>query len=219
LSETDVSLLPRQSRNIKLHVENSNQLAPGGHYAAVLIKEIDESISGVGFVPAVSVSVYVIKEDGAQRYVQFSTPSQPKYVFKLPNSIKVSAKNSGNVVIIPKAYISLGKGSDIYRSAVVNETSQPLAPSDEYSSNVPLKSVKSIWLPSKVDLQIQYRYQGSDSVQQLNKTFWYIPWQTILAATSVMAIIIWQRNNIVKTIKITKQKTFKKWPRKNNKNI
>ncbi len=196
LSETDVSLLPRQSRNIKLHVENSNQLAPGGHYTSVLIKQIDDSISGVGFVPAVSVSVYIIKEDGAIRSVQFSTPAQPKYFFKLPNSIKVSAKNSGNVVIIPKAYISLGKGSDIYRSAVVNEASQPLAPSDEYSSNVPLKSVKSIWLPSKVDLQIQYRYQGSDSVQQINQVFWYIPWQTILFGISVMAIIIWQRNSI-----------------------
>lgn len=196
LSETDVSLSPHQSRNIKLHVENSNQLTPGGHYASILIKQIDDSISGVGFVPAVSVSVYVIKEDGAQRSIQFSTHPLPKVALSLPNSIRVMAKNSGNVVIIPRAYISLGRGLDIFKSAVVNEVSQPLAPNGEYSSNVPLKSVKSVWVPSKVTLQIQYRYQGSEYIQQMDQDFWYIPWQTILLGISVIAIIIWQRNSI-----------------------
>lgn len=198
ISETDLRLAPHKSRNIKLRFTNNDQLTPGGHYGAVLIRQIDQQRGGVGLVPAVSVGLYVIKEDGAKRQLQVATQSLSKIMFRLPANVSVTSKNTGNVVVIPKASLSIGRKSQAYELGILNEASRALSPGDQQATNVAFKSVKQAWIPGKYSLTTTYRYQGSDDTSKSSQDFWYLPWQYIIVSVLIFSLCFWQRRRLYK---------------------
>jgi hypothetical protein len=196
ISDTDFSLEPDQSVNLKLLIKNSPKLSPGGHYAAILIKQIDEKGKDVGIEQAVGISLYIIKEDGAIRSLRLDFPSMPRIRFSLPEQMGLSFENTGNVVVIPRASNSINSGSNVIAQGAVNENSQPVSPGNKIELPSDLKQLSPVWLPSKMIQNVSYRYDGQDGAETVSQSFIYVPWQFALFVSLIIGLCIWQRKNI-----------------------
>ena len=128
ISPTEFTLDPQGSINVKLHVENTAKLGPGGHYATIIISYVSEQGHSIGLQPAVSVSLFVSKEDGAQRAVVLSKFTAHHSLFSLPSIVDLSFKNTGNVVAVPRAALQISKGGQQVSKGTVNDESIPIGP-------------------------------------------------------------------------------------------
>jgi len=200
LSQTEFTLQPNQSINIKLSVRDSPDLTPGGHYASLLIKQIAEPGSGVGLQSAVSVTIYVIKEDGAKRDLSL----KPLYIssirLTMPTQESLTFSNKGNVAVTPRASTKIESGGKIFATGTVNEGSLPVYPGKELTLSSNLSTLKRAWLPGKFNIQIKYRYSGASEEQKINQSFWCLPWQFLIFTALFIALCYYKRLAIISKV-------------------
>lgn len=185
------SLQPKDSINIQLIITDSPALAPGGHYAALLIRQIAEAGKRVGLQPAISVTVFILKEGGALRSLQLQNITLHRTLLSFPRSADLVFLNKGNVHLVPRAALTAtnSNGSKTYSQGTVNEQSLPLLPKETIRLRAEIAAVKKPWLPGRYTLNVQYRYDGA-AVSQLSVVrFWYLPLPYLLLAIVLFGLV------------------------------
>ncbi len=207
LSQTDITLQPKQSINIKMLVRNNDKLSPGGHYGSLLIKQVTDSQKSIGLQPAINVITYVVKEDGAIRKLELKDPQLPKIMFRLPDSTSLTLANKGNIAVIPRAVISFVNGNKVYAKTVINEGSLPIFPENELSFKGDFQKTQQSWLPGIYMYLAQYRYNGDPQQSVFSKKILVVPYQFIIFTVTVLVVIYLCRKRIKKILLKLKNKS------------
>lgn len=196
VSRPEFTLEPGQSVNVGVRVTNVDSLAPGGHYAALLFKQRTEASQQVPLEPAISVALFVVKEDGAVRDVAAKLSPLRTITTGLPKTVDVTFSTSGNVDVVPHASVSIVRtvSTNIFSQGVVNESSVPLYPGKELTLRTELTPVNSPRWPGKYAALLRYRYEGQPTAQESAVWFWYIPFWfigSLLASLLGLGLLAW----------------------------
>lgn len=210
ISNTEFTLDPGESIALKIQISDTERLAPGGHFAAILIKQVGDADDNVGIQQAVGISMYIIKEDGAIRSLTLEGGFMSVFSFVVPSSVNLRFNNMGNVRAVPRAAVTVQSGAQIIAKGVSNVDSIPVAPGNDVTLNTPLTKLKSSWLPSKQTVNVQYRYDGQNESQVATQTFLYIPWQSLVCLTILIGIFALFRKKLVAGFKRVKLNTKRK---------
>jgi hypothetical protein len=203
LSPSSIVLPVGASRNITVVVHDIPALSPGGHYLSILLAETatDASVSAgqVSFRPAVSATLYVIKEDGAVRKITASKLILKRSLFSLPSVVNITYNNDGNVTAVPRGVLQIltASGYGVVAQGIVNRRSAPVYPAAAITLQTVLKQLRPSLVPGRYRAVLQYRYDGQEISQELSQTFWYIPKLFIVIISIVIAIFglaIWPEN-------------------------
>lgn len=189
LDQTEIELPAGKSINLGVRISDSDALSPGGHYAAIIISQKQEPGEQVPLEPAVSVALFIVKEDGAVREVDAFLPRIPSVLLHLPTSADITFTTSGNVDVVPHASVTIVRtvSTNIFAQGVVNETATPLYPGKELRLRSTFTNVQTARWPGKYAMLIRYRYAGQTEATEKAVWFWYVPMWFIIA--SVGAVI------------------------------
>lgn len=170
------SLKAGESIGVQLSLKDTSALSPGGHYASLLIKQKETATKQLLLTPAISVAVFIVKEDGAIRSVNISNVAVNGGLFRLPTTTTANFKNDGNVGIVPRASVTVSdnKGRAV-ATGVMNPQSFTVWPDKTLKLQTSLEKIGSSWLPSKYSVQVTYRYDGSDDQHTVIIRRWFIP--------------------------------------------
>jgi len=184
------SLAPQQSINLKITVKDAARLAPGGHYASLLIRQsAAEGQKGLALSSAVSVSVFVIKEDGAVRSVGAGAVHALGRVAQLPSAATVDFQNLGNVAVVPRASAKIyDPRGHLVMAGVINQESVPITPGKTARLQAPLTPVGYSWLPGRYTLRVLYRYDGTDQQKTVSATLLVVP-VAFIASTILLVLV------------------------------
>lgn len=197
LSPESVVIPPGSSKNIGISVVDSAKLAPGGHYLSVLIAQTalnnDTVTPQLSLEPAISTTVYVVKEDGAVRSLKGDHPKFSRLAFSFPDTASVSFNNVGNVVATPRGLITIAADDSnrVVAQAIVNPNSVPIFPKSASKLNVQFTNLKTIRLPGFYTATLTYRYDGEDASHTSKSSFVYIPPIILLLLIIVIISMLW----------------------------
>ena len=171
------------SVNFLLSIDGT-ELAPGGHYAAVIIKQVlpTQQNKSVPLQQAVAVTLFLTKEQGAVRKLLLKSALPKGIVFKQPSTGQLSYENAGNTDITPRAVVTIFNGKQTLFKALSDSAQKPLLPGQKVSS-VPKTVFLGTFRPGKYTYSVQYRYDGQTTPDHIGSTFWYFPWWFVLAVT------------------------------------
>lgn len=180
VSPSDFELAAGESRTVQVLVKGARNLKPGGNYAALLIRQQDPSSGAISLTPAISVSLFITKEEGAVRRLASTMPHVPVIALRLPVNLTATFNNTGNVLLVPRGSMSISRGNSITHKTVVNESSISVFPGKTVRLQNTLSPIASTGPPGRRTITYTYRYDGSaKDTETLTATFWYLPWWSI----------------------------------------
>lgn len=190
---------------VVVNVVNRQDLSPGGHYAAVIVRQTPTQNSKQTVVsPALSSLIYLNKRGGERYNLSFKDVNFPKFpiVFSQPSTYLITLQNDGNVHLIPfgTADITDMFGRLIYKG-VINEGSLRILPQSRRYIPVYSKKVATS-IPFSIN---KLTIEGRDS---LNKTkfsyeelFIYVNLWLVGGLTVALMIFVWAGRKYLKNQK------------------
>lgn len=187
-----LTLLPGQSADIHITIQNSSLLNPGGTYAALVIKQIAGSSGSVGLQSAIGAGIFITKQQGAERNLVVTNFSLNQFIFNEPRSAIITFKNSGNVHVVPRGIIAVTAQdkSKLFNKGIINQESFTIFPGKSITLEVPLNTVTRSYLPGKQQVIAQYRIEGTDDIKTITKTILYIPSYLYIFLIGVIIIAV-----------------------------
>ncbi len=190
--QTRYDIEPQKSVNIQANARSAD-LPSGGHYAALVIKPVDQNLSAqVPLQQAVSVGLFLAKTEGARFALGLEAGVPRGVTFSRPKNVWLRFKNEGNIDITPYASVSITKGSEIIARTTVNEGSRMLFAGQKIEYTPSLEYVRS-FLPDYYKTRVVYRYAGQNTPQTYSVGFWYVPWWTVLLLCAIMLTVFRKR--------------------------
>ncbi len=187
-----IQLAPGASQPFVVLAQNSEDVAPGGHYAAVEIRRKEQGTAAKPpIVQMVSVGLFLTKEDGAKREVSLLTQKGGRFRFGIPKSYEVALRNDGNVDVTPRGFVALTSGTKEYSKVQLNDTSRPIFAGQSSTYAVPLSGGR-LW-PGKYRLLVSYRADSGQQQQVFVDEFWYIPvfWLLFTCIAVMLLVYVW----------------------------
>jgi len=175
-----VSVAPGATNTLKFMIENRSDLAPGGHYAAILFEATNsgtgKSGNHVALNQVVSTLVFVSKlTAGAKPAISFTHASTNGNLFKRPDTANIVFRNTGNLQSIPRGLVVISSPfSHELERGIINTDSSLLLPDATRLYQVPLHTSGNGWWLGHFHGQISYRYGGQNQFQTARFSFWYI---------------------------------------------
>ena len=199
VSQTIFTIPAHGSQQLTVQVTNSAALAPGGHYATLVLTQAAAPGQTLSVQAALAISLFIIKTDGATLSFELTDVKSNGFLFRLPDQIGLTFRNTGNTHIVPRAVISLtaNNATRLYAKGVANQNSVPIFPGQTWQENVTLRQLGHTWLPQRLQLAVTYRADGTDNPQTMFKSVWYIPplypLLLVLLCVGGLAIKFWHR--------------------------
>lgn len=127
-----IDLDPGQKHVFTIVVQNRPDLSPGGHYAAVVARQIQDSTSTAESVaPAVSTMIFLEKKGGERFNVSLQDVDWPGFPVEIsyPSQLMLTFQNDGNVHVLPYGTVII---KDMFGRVVdkgsINESSLKVLP-------------------------------------------------------------------------------------------
>lgn len=184
-----------ERKKLIVTVRNREDLSPGGHYAAVIVRQVQAADRENTLIsPALSSLIYLNKRGGERYNLSFKDINFPKLpvVFSYPGTYFITFQNDGNVHLIPygRAEIKDFLGRTI-RKGIINEGSFRILPSSRRFIPVYSKKI-SYSLPISIN---KLTVEGKDSLGKTNffyeEVFIYLsPW-FLVGAPALLVILAW----------------------------
>lgn len=131
--ETDTTVIePHSEQTVTIRIENRASLSPGGHYAALITRLIQEdATSEQKIVPAISSLLLVRKHGGDQVHLSLKNVDwQTSWLTTtIPKKITATFENQGNIHVIPRGTVTVTDffGTVVYQGTI-NESSSYVLP-------------------------------------------------------------------------------------------
>lgn len=165
--KTDFVLEPMSSDKIRVFAKNRDDLSPGGHYAAVIVKvdpaAVKEDETAVTYALS---SLILLRKVGGELYnlSLTETPWAEGLVhFELPKTINLLFQNEGNVHLTPYGRVDVYDmfGRSVAKG-IINTSSQRVFPESRRYIQVDMEAQHFV-LPVSVN---RITIQGKDSLQK-----------------------------------------------------
>jgi hypothetical protein len=176
VDEANVTLAAGQSITKTISLHATNKLAPGSQRADVVILQ-SPSASGVRILPELRLPIILIKEDGAITSLGLGAVARPIIAFNTPTTIDVTLKNTGNMIAIPRGFVTITTpGGKVIGKGTLNTSSAAINPGSEVRFTTPLTILSSAALPGFYNAVISYGLGGDLPSKTGDARFLYIAW-------------------------------------------
>ncbi len=206
-----------QSRDIKVNIMNRSDLAPGGHYGAVVIS-LNTTIASSGQKANFKqelVSLLLVKKLGGERYGLNLESLSADSNRDIPKSVGLRFKSTGNVHVTPRGYAQVtDPRGKLVAKGIINPESTIILPETSRQFITSLSSVADSKLPGRYKITAYYRYDGQDQFSTrtvyINRFVWspFLIVGMILTGTVVLLVMLKLLHNR------RKNKHFLKLPRR-----
>ena len=193
LKQATVTIAARSTQKIDFDIVVDDSFGPGGHYGAIVAKpvfDISPSQNQIQLSPRIASLLLVKKVGGEVLDLTATNPTIKSRYWKLPDVIKLSFHNKGNVHLVPRGLviISDSAGHEVGRGVINPESSYTL-PEISRNYSVKINYSKSLLWPGKYLLKTAYRFDGSDQlkVQISNITLLNLP---LIASIIILPILL-----------------------------
>lgn len=156
-----------QVKSVPITILNSSEMAPGGHYGA-LIAEIQDTSKSKGSANQISlkqelVSLLFIKKVGGETYGLKMESMSANGGLSTPDSINIVFKNTGNVHVVPRGYIELtdAKGG-VVAKGIINPESTLVLPEKKRQFITVLQPIAAAKNGTEYKVTAYFRYDGVD---------------------------------------------------------
>jgi hypothetical protein len=172
-------------------VTNTKALSAGGHYGTIVFTQRKTGDSQVNFTQAISTGLFVVKRGGQLREVDATAFTLRKLPFQIPSSGEVTIKNIGNVHVIPRYVILVyGKDNTLVAKGVGDLDSKRILPDKELTEKVKIIQSRSLWLPERLKVVLEYRSDGIEESKRIEKSFLYIPPYTVVVIGLLFSVVV-----------------------------
>jgi hypothetical protein len=176
LSDSELSLSPHQTAKVTATIDNQSSLSPGGHYAAIIASSVNNgqgSGSQVSINQKVSSLVFATKIGGEKYDLHLNSISSDRTVSKLPKTVTLSFKNTGNTQLVPRGIVYLMSGNTFLSRGVINEQSSYVLPETNRIFDIPLKPIAASpkYIVGSFKIKVDYRYDGYDKFASRSQSF------------------------------------------------
>ncbi len=174
-----VELDPGEKKPFVVQIKNRSDVSPGGHYAAIIARLINESMSsGSTYVaPSVSSLIYLSKTGGDKYKISLNDVSWPinSVVFSYPVYMQLTMQNEGNVHLVPYGLMEIKDNFNrrLFKG-IINNNSARILPESRRNIDVDISRLTWSWPVSFNTMTIT----GHDSLNKVTysrtKKFLYI---------------------------------------------
>ena len=195
------SIPAHSSKNINIDIHDTPSLAPGGHFISLLLTQVGDNASmgasQLSLKSAVSVAVYIIKEDGAVRSLNATDVKLRHSLFSFPSRVDTTFLNDGNVVVVPRGIVRIhpAGSSDSTAEAVLNAGSIPIYPKSTTTVRTRLYPRQLTYLPTNFNAVLTYRVDGVEPTKIVTTSFLYVPamFLIVLGLTGlIIGALLWR---------------------------
>jgi len=193
LKQATVTIAARSTQKIEFDIVVDDSFGPGGHYGAIVAKpvfDISPNQNQIQLSPRIASLLLVKKVGGEVLDLTATNPTIKSRYWKLPDVIKLSFHNKGNVHLVPRGLviISDSAGHEVGRGVINPESSYTL-PELSRNYSVKINYSKNILWPGKYLVKTAYRFDGSDQlkVQISNIRLLNLP---LIAAIIILPILL-----------------------------
>jgi hypothetical protein len=199
-SQTHILLPSAGSQTISVKIANISSLAPGGHYGALIFKVLSAPLSNKGNQLStnteVSTLVFLTTSSGAKKKISLYTPDISSFALKMPNSVNLVFKNTGNTQTTPRGIVTVNdKSNKEVGRGIINIDSGLVLPDTSRLYEINMKYENKILYPGTYHVNIYYRASDNASIFKYTKSFLYLNWTFILTAALfilfVTLLIFW----------------------------
>ncbi len=186
---------PGQEQTLKVTIKNRLNISPGGHYAAVVARLVNETKDKTVVSPALSSLIYMRKEGGENFNLSIRDIDWPRslFVFSFPNLFQITFQNEGNTHLVP---YGRGEVRDIFGrllyKGVVNTQSTIVMP--ESRRIIPIE-FKKINQPLPITIG-RLSIRGNDSIKKTTfiheESFIYVNPKLLLLILALLIIGVWR---------------------------
>ena len=172
-----LELAPGERKTMTVVARNRKDLTPGGHYAAVVARMVQQIGETPTVSPAVSSLIYLRKVGGERFNLSLKEVSWPEHtiVFSIPTTLTLLFQNEGNIHLIPYGEVTV---TDLFGrkvlDGVVNEGSVRILPESRRYVPVYLQQHAFHFPLSVYFLTIKGRDSLGEVTYNFSDTFIYI---------------------------------------------
>jgi hypothetical protein len=151
-----------ETLRVKVDIANRSDLAPGGHYGAVVItSSSDNSVKSDVNINQQLVSLLFIKKLGGEVYGLQLESQDYKKTSGIPQEVTTRFKGTGNVHVIPRGYIEVtdpvGK---VVAKGIINEDSNIVLPDKSRQFVSLMNPIAAADRSGRYKVTVYYRYDG-----------------------------------------------------------
>lgn len=196
ITPTEFTLQPKQSINIQVIFKDTDQVPPGGNYAAIVIRQTKVDGSSPSTLSAISATLFINKQKGAVYKMRVSNINTKGWPLGIPTSISADYTNEGNIQLTPRGSVMYDSQNAkyTYASGIINANSVPLMPQKTINIETKLTRTDRIWWPGKYKLNYSYRYTATEQIKTIIINRWYIPtWLVVMIMFwfGTVAVTLW----------------------------
>jgi len=178
LPKGPVTISPHSSRTVSVGVDDRSDLSPGGHYAAILFKDLASSGQAnnqVGFNQVLASLVFLKKSGGEVFGLSLAKPAISAGWLKMPSNLDLLITNTGNTQTAPRGIVSITDplGRQIKRG-IINPDSNLVLPGSARLYQTSLNNGVSPWLPGRYTLTVTYRPDDIGRAKTASYSFIYL---------------------------------------------
>jgi hypothetical protein len=188
LSETQIIIPERSSRVVYMTI-TTPLLAPGGHYAALVVTQQKIGNSDVAIKQSISAGLFMVKRGTLVRSVEPKQISYGRTFWGKPDSADITLKNVGTVHVIPRASVTVYRGDTLVSKGVFNIDSRRVLPGRELQGTIPLQDVGATWWPGRLKVVFEYRADSAEEFRYSETMVWHIPPRFIVAGLASVAVL------------------------------
>lgn len=149
---------------IKIAIDNRSDLAPGGHYGALVIttRSGDSTKSSVSLNQQI-VSFIFVKKLGGEKYGLDLESLTPNSLSSIPDTVALHFKNTGNVHVMPRGYIEvINPSGTLVSKGIINPESTFVIPETSRKFVTTMQSVSNDRPGGRYTVTVHYRYDGQE---------------------------------------------------------
>ena len=179
-----------ESQEVSVTLENRETLSPGGHYGAIIFQVERNSSDMMPYdgKPTIAISqsfaslIFAKKMGGEVYGLELKSMDVQKNTFRLPESIALRFRNTGNVHAVPRGTVAITDPlGHTVRKGIINEESSIVLPETYRSYIVRPAALMIASVPGYYTITAQYRYDGKTDATTQSIRFLYVPWFEIVA--------------------------------------
>ncbi len=175
LPNTRVEVAGKKAVTVPFVIKNQDSLSPGGHYGAIIVRQVASRASDkqVAISPQVASLVFLLKRGGEVYGLSLSDMKSRHNIWSLPTKIELPFQNTGNVHVVPRGIVRLKnpQGNEMAKT-IINPESALILPERSRVFVVALDTQsRSVW-PGHYTIEVDYRYDGQEKFTHLEQSFY-----------------------------------------------
>ncbi len=203
-TEDRLVLPPGESKDIIVTIQNRDSLSPGGHYAAVIIRQVQHEDEIREVLPALSTLLLIRKKGAEQFHLSINSVDwkRSSVRFFIPDTVPVLFQNDGNTHVVPRGNLEIKdiRGRVVYQGTI-NQDSVFVLPGTE--RRIPIQVRQSRWTAPVMVMSMTIRGTSSPGGIKYHHedSFLYIHPGALVAIIVCSALLVYM------TIKRRKKRT------------